>query len=498
MAQLNLFNGGLSTRLLPHLININEAVVLTNVDVSKGSLTPLKVDKDEGETVGKSMVYFKNKWVYSEDNLDYVVFQEKLYASNVGIPQKSNDGVTWYNLGIQKPISKPAVAINGAGNLTGTYQYCYTYYNSFDGTESQPSEYSAELVPSDNKIDITVVASSDPQVDRIRIYRLGGSFTVMVLAKEITNTNQTTEDNLDDLNVPGDILTSYLYGQAPSGLKYLTKANAMFFGALNDKLYFSEVAYINAWSPYSFIDFDEPITGIGACANGLLVFTEYSTYIVTGNSPTSLSKFLVSDNQGCLLHKSIKFISNTLLWLSHDGICTSNGTEVQVLTRPKLGKISFILPKDSVVYDDVYYLAHQDGIFVVDFRYGILLYNISGNADCFHVKNNILYYGKDNALYSLFTGDTYRNIKYLGPNLSDGSIATRKIYKLIKVYSSSDIVFNIYIDNKRAISKNLESGLNEIQLPTTLTEGYYITFEVAGTGTIYEIIYNIQGTQSGN
>ena len=131
--------------------------------------------------------------------------------------------------------------------------------------------------------------STDPQVTNIKLYRIGGTLTSFSLVVTLPNNTGTYTDNAIDVDLPGDILTSQNAGQAPSGLKYLTSANAMFFGALGDKLYFTEVAYVNNWSPYYFIDFDEPITGIGATANGLLVFTEYTTHIITGTSPTSLS-----------------------------------------------------------------------------------------------------------------------------------------------------------------------------------------------------------------
>lgn len=498
MAQLNYFNGGLSTRLALHLIGVNEALIHTNIDISKGTILPLKTDKDEATTVGKSMVYFKNKWVYSANDVDYVIFQEKLYYSDAtGIPQKSSDGVTFYNLGIAKAAFAPSVALVETGNLTGTYQYCYTYYNINDGSESMPSPYSAALVATADKVNVTVVASADPQVTNIRIYRLGGNLTVMSLVATITNTNQTYSDNLADTAIPADILVSSAYGQAPSGLKYLTKANAMFFGAIEDKLYFSEIAYVNAWSPYYFIDFDEPITAIGAVANGLIVCTEYTTHIITGTSPQTLSKYLLSSNQGCLVHKTMQFISNSLVWLSHDGLCATTGTDIQVITRAKLGKLSFLYPTAAIVYDDVYYLAHQDGMFVADLRFGSVFYNLTGTADCFHVKNNTLYYGLDNKLYSLFGGSNNRKVHYRSPNYPDGAISTIKNYKTIYAYSSGDLTITIYIDGKRVTSDNLVAGMQEVHIPQQSRLGYYIGFEVAGIGELIELEYKVEGRQNG-
>ena len=605
MAQLNNFSGGLSTKLLPHLININEATIHHNIDVDKGSLYPLKTDKDEDTTVGKSMIYFKNKWVYSSVVLNYVIFQEKLYYTDgIGVPQKSSDGINWSDLGISKPSLKPTVAVIGLNiaapiaptitqdtgllngyyryrysyysttltqestpssmtgykgftsqlaNLTlvpsgtsgidkikiyrqgegltdmtliavipssstsyidntidtsvlggelvqhgvsGTAIYCYTYYNSIDGSESQPSAYSDELEVNNSKIQVSLIASTDTQIDKIRLYRLSQDITSMSLVVELDNTTQDYIDNLLDTEIEGDILSSTYYGKPLQGLKYLTSHNAMFFAAIDDKLYFSEIAYVNAWSPYYFLDFDEPITGIGATQNGLLVFTEYTTYIITGSTPTSLSKYLLSKNQGCILHNSIQFLSNTLIWLSHDGICASAGSDVQVISRPKLGKFKLLYPTASMVYNDIYYLSHQDGLFVVDFRTTPIFYTVSGNADCFHVKNNTPYYGYNNKLYSMFTGDRYRTLKYRSPNFAEGSIGNFKKFKTIYVFSDAGMIFDIYVDNKKALSKNLTNGINEIKLPTTMTEGYYISFEIQGDATLYEIQYPIEGRQS--
>lgn len=377
MAQLNYFNGGLSTRLAPHLIQVNEATTCVNVDITSSTLKPLKQDKDMSISVNKNIIFFKNSWVSSNDNVYYVIFQDKLYRSGSGIPQKSSDGSTWYNLGIVPP-PKPLIMTRTPGVLNGTYAYCYTYYNINDGTESAPSPYTPYFDLVNEQVGLTHTASTDPQVTNIRFYRIGGDLTVMSLVATIANTTAAIGDvanyfvdNIPNDDIPGDILTSEHAGQAPAGLQYLTKSNAMLFGAVSDKLYFSEVAFVNNWSPYYFIDYDEPITGLGATQNGLLVFTEYSTYLVTGTTPETLSSYLLSSNQGCIKHKSIKFLANTLMWLSHDGLCASTGTDIQVITRPKLGKVVLVNPKSAAVYDDVYYLAYEDYILCADFRFGL-------------------------------------------------------------------------------------------------------------------------------
>jgi hypothetical protein len=498
MAQLNHFNGGLSTRIAPHLINTNEAQVYTNVDVTGVSLRPLKGDTDEAKTVAKYMFNFNDGWVSSTSYKTYVEFQEKLYYTNgSGRPQKSSDGNTWYNLGIVKPAAAPTIALDGAGPLTGTYQYCYTYYNNNDGTESQPSALSSELVTSSNRVNITLVASTDAQVTNLRLYRVGGNLSQFGLVAQFDNTLGIYRDDIADIDIPGDVLDSYNNKEAPTGLKYLTEANAMFFGAVGDKLYFSDVAYVDYWSEFYFIDFDREITGIGNTPNGLLVFTKYHTYIVTGNSPTTLSKYLLSGAQGCLLHKSIQSLSNSIIWLSSDGVCVSVGGDIQVATREKLGKLTINGPKCSAVYDDTYYLSYTNGTLILDSRFGGVISESTAKYDGLHITNDILYASIGNKLYSVGTSTSSNSLEWMSPLISEGAMTMLKNYKNIYINNTGDLTFKVYIDGQLVGTKQLNSGIEEFKLPQQERLGYTIQFQVTGTGTLREIEYKAEGRQNG-
>ena len=275
MAQVNLFNSGLSTRLEPHLIQTSEAVEYENINNSIGSLGPIQGDTDEGETVDSTIVNFQDAWLSADTVVDYLEFQETLYYSDgTGKPQKTDDGTTFYNLGIEWPENAPGTADNGSGSLSGTYQYCYTYYNDNDGTESAQSVYSDE--ETFIGFQVTVEASADPQVTNIRLYRLGGALSSMTLVTTLTNTNQTYTDIVADVDIAGNVvLDAYNNQPAPTGLTHLIEANAMLFGSIGAKLYYSEIAEPNYWSTFNFIDVDSDITGIGAVSNGLLVFTKF-------------------------------------------------------------------------------------------------------------------------------------------------------------------------------------------------------------------------------
>lgn len=495
--QLNLFNGGLSTRFASHLIQQTEAIEYDNIDTQYGALVPMNGNTDMNISVTKSIYNFKNNWISANEDRTYVEFQSKLYYSNgIGKPQRTMDGVTWHNVGIDKPTSIVVTSNSTPSTMTGTYQYCYTYYNSLEDIESVPSTYSTELVTTLTSFNISVVASTDTQVDKIRIYRLGGDNITMSKVVELSNTSTTYVDSIGDAFISGEVLDSYTNNPAPSGLKYLTESNTMFFGAIGDKLYYSDIAYVNYWNPFYFIDFDDTITGIGNVQNGLLVFTKFKTYIIVGNGPTTLSKYLLSTNQGCVAHSSIQYVKNTLIWVSTDGICASTGGDLEVISKNNLGKLS-MAPICSIVYDEVYYVSTQSYTLLVDFRFGLSFGKLTNSIDSLTIYNDTLYGAINSKLYSIGTSTQKLSMHYLSPLFSDGSISLLKNYKSIYVHSTGNINFKVYIDGELLSNKDLESGVEEVKILQHLRTGYHIQFEVTGTGSIYEIEYKAEGRQNG-
>jgi hypothetical protein len=506
MAQILQFNGGKKTRLSPHLLNLNEGVIYLNIDNTSTSLAPIQSDLNEVQNFGAntSFYHFGGGWIARSYSTSYVEFQEKLYFSDSsGIPQKTSDGSTFFNLGISTPSSKPTTVANDAVDPldTKTRQYCYTYYNANDGTESAPSEYSNELSYTTDNVTITnITVSTDPQVTHIRLYRLGGAYSEMLLVVELAKTATSYADTVSDINIPGSALSSQNGGQAPSGLAHLSEYNAMLFGAISDKLYFSDVSFVNDWSPFFFLDFDSTIIGLGSTPNGLLVFTKDKTYIVSGSNPVSLSKILLHGTQGCINHKTIKYIDNTLAWLSMDGICTSNGSSVHILTLDALGKLSYTAIS-AEIWDSQYYLFHTLGTLVIDFRYGQPIYkdmSLVVNGTWYSSKFDKLYYVTAlGALYSLFNGSSVIPYTFKTGRLTEGLITMLKNYKVFYAYIEGTAQLKIYIDGSLVLTKSLVTGFNEVKIPQAERHGYYIEFEFTGTGKVLELEYKVEGRQNG-
>jgi len=381
--------------------------------------------------------------------------------------------------------------------LSGNIQYAYTYYNINDGSESRFSPLTDEIEVVSGKVKLTgFVKSSDPQVTHIRLWRVGGDLVEFTLVAELSKDVTEFIDDIKNEDLSYETLRDDNLGQAKE-FNYMTEYNNMLFGIRDTKLYFSDVGNMNAWSPYNFIDFPDILTGIGATPNGLLVFTKYKTYIVTGNSPETLNKFLLDATQGCISNTSIQSINGICLWASTDGICASSGGPAQIQTIDRLGKLK-LKPLASAVYDNVYYLSCDDKTYALDTRFNEpCIRTLDSVYTCLQVYDDTLYGNKNQRLVELFNGLNNISYHYKSPKLTEGLLSMVKNYKVIYVYSKGDNELTVYIDGNKVINKKLQDGLNEIKIPQPYRLGYYLELELTGTGIVYEIEYKAEGRQNG-
>jgi len=376
--------------------------------------------------------------------------------------------------------------------LQGTYQYALTYLNSSDGSESGPSTLSAELDLSDggsvtvNNIPVSV----DPQVDKKRLYRIGGNLTTLTLVVELDNATTSYADLLSDTEVVGTLIDTTIALPAPNNLAYLAQAYAMLFAAQGSKLRFTPIGKPDQWPELYFLQFDADITGIAAVANGLLVFTKFKTFIVTGTGPTSLSQQPLTTNQGCLAFESVQVLSGAALWVSSDGLCLSNGGEPIVISKNQLGKQELVV-KDSAIHDEVYYALLADNTMLAyDFAYSKIFKTFSLGNESIVVGNDVLYGWSAGELQTLFTSPGYETLKYVSPRFIEGSVTEQKTYKNVHVYHKGDIIFKVLIDDVLVVTAVLSGeDTTWIKVPQSLQRGNFIQFDIEGTGEVYEIEY---------
>lgn len=431
----------------------------------------------------------------------YTIKLYRMYSSKIKLV-----GSTTYYSGVT--ISDTVLNIGTASDIsssysTGVYTYCYTFYDSINDIESAPS------LPSDEVSRLNTLLSNfevttNTTVDKIRIYRIGGVLTNYTLVEELyyTGTLVSYYDNIPDMDIAGNHICDSFNNTPPiEGLKYLTESYAMLFAAKQDKLYYSDIGKPYAWPATNFLDFDSDITGIGAISNGLLVFTKYKTFIVTGNSPDSFSKYLLSSAQGCISHKSIQFVDNNLIWLSTDGLCTSNGGSITVPSMLLIGKLDFLVNiYSSAVLDNVYYLSYSnalgDKLLVLDFRYGAIIRYISTQGTHIVATLDNLYQNYNNTLQRLLSGAELE-FTYKSAMLTEGKYSVYKTYKDMYIKYKGSFVVRVYID-KTLTNEVTITGEDVYNLKFKgLSKGYGLEIEIVGTGTIEEIDYTVVGRQNG-
>lgn len=123
-----------------------------------------------------------------------------MYIGDILKMRKVSSGNVVYQVGIDPPAAPPAVALNGAGNLVGTYTWRYRY-RSDEGVRSVATDASAALTPNSEKVDVTLVASADPQVTKIDVFRQGGALTSYRFVGTTANVNGVFTDNSSDLDI---------------------------------------------------------------------------------------------------------------------------------------------------------------------------------------------------------------------------------------------------------------------------------------------------------
>lgn len=497
--KVNLFNGGLNTRVAPHLANPNEAVVFNNIDSSTGILKPIKKTTNTSTVVSDYFWYFNSAWVSSTTAREYVDFKSKLYWTEDSATAKVYDGTNTYQLGITAPVATATAVAGGSGNLTGTYTYCFTFYDDSTGVESPPNSATTEITVTTKSIDLSSIpTSSDSQVDKVRIYRIGGTLTQYTLVDTINEGTTTYNDNIADTDVDGHILDSQNYHEAPVGLRYLTEHNSVFFGAVADKLYFTPVAKPYAWGELDFIDLPGTITGIGSTPTGLAVFMQNKTYIVTGTEPVDFSRQIFDENQGCVNNDTIATLKGMLIWLSEDGFCVTQGGLVEVISRPKLGKLN-VTSINAVTYDDVYYLLLSDKILALDLRYepAYKEYNI-GSLDRLGVFSDTLYAVIDGYIHTLFTAVKDKDYSWKSPEFTEGDISMYKTYKDIYLHLDGQVRIEVFIDGNSVLYTSVSGkGIKNFKVPQAKQKGSTIQFSLKGTGVVNEIEYKVVGRQNG-
>jgi hypothetical protein len=346
---INDFRGGLNKKTSEYSIKRNEAVGLINTTFDEyGSLVVRKgyqklTDKpvSSGNNVVNSMfkyykksgvgyliatagtgVYYDNNSVWTSIGSDvtftanqrfkFTVFDDLLYMTN-----GANKPCVWSGagnirqVGIVAPSSGTTTLASSGLCTDGVHQVKITYYNSTDDVESAAYGLTERTCGGgNNKITLgSLAASTDPQVDKVRIYMTVAGGTDFYLVTEQVDTTTTYDISLSDATLQGNAsfpnTSNY---PPPTDCRYIATSKRRLFLAHNStyksRLYYSESGAPEYFPLTNYLDISKDdgdvITGIMPFNDYLYVFKGNSTYAVVDPADPSTSTIQeISRHLGC-------------------------------------------------------------------------------------------------------------------------------------------------------------------------------------------------------
>lgn len=264
----------------------------------------------------------------------------------------------------------PNVTFTGTG-LTANigYQYVYCYGNSVTGHLSSPCLASNVVKPANQSMSIPLVASSDPQVNQIRVFRSTDSVAAATTAgiyfeiptSPYANSNASVTDSAADTALlVNSIAPLPSFNDPPvgaAGFRGMVYFSGRIWGFANNKVYFSaleecvqgvpEESFVSG-AAGNFWTFDQPVQGLGVAGNGdnqtLIVFCGGRIYGIFGNTLDTFRRFVISRRRGCRNQNCISSMGGMVTWLdSSNQIWATDGSSMQELSidiRPDLAGIT--------------------------------------------------------------------------------------------------------------------------------------------------------------
>ena len=147
-----------------------------------------------------------------------------IYLTGFDVPKKVTTGGTVSNWGFIAPTSNPSLAdYTPTGNLSpsSTYRYQVTFLNDTTGERSNPNPavMSHTTGATIRSIRLTSIpTSSDPQVNRIEIWRSYTNGSALFLLTDIAEGTTSYNDSAADSTLDGAELISYDNNNKPSGV----------------------------------------------------------------------------------------------------------------------------------------------------------------------------------------------------------------------------------------------------------------------------------------
>lgn len=197
------------------------------------------------------------------------------------------------------------------------------------------------------------------------------------------------------------------------------------------------------------VDYSEAVTGLGENWDRLMVFTEYSAYMISGVSP--LTKKKVWD-VGCSNHRTIKNMGPYMLWANRDGVFMSQGGSNPTNIAGRV--IDFIRFSNMTnafaeVVDEEYHLhigsVTVNGISYTNctliFNLPTLTWRLNEYGDAFNIFAKFYLTGQDYLWMGTTDGDVVRLGKYTDSTILTTDASTGATLKIDSFFQTGAIDF---------------------------------------------------------
>lgn len=292
----------------------------------------------------------------TQDYRSMAIAMDKLYigANDTTGPRKYVGGQSaLWKAGIVAPTTKPSTAEGAAGNPSGTYTHYYTYYNSVTEEESDPSPISDSLVVSNKQITVSgFVASTDPQVNKINIYRNPHGVSAWYYVGQKNNDTNNFTDNVADANL--GIELSIRNAPPPKSAVMLWHLNRMYYVDDDNpsRIYISEPFKPGSVYSESYLDIEVgdggEIVRLISCYDNIIALKNTGVYCIELDKayPEESDYIILSADYGCIAPMSAENIGEDVIFLSPEGLkfISNAGTTLK--------EIGVMLPTEGGKYID--------------------------------------------------------------------------------------------------------------------------------------------------
>lgn len=272
-------------------------------------------------------------------------------------------GTTTWKWGIDSPVVAPTIGLSGTG-INGLAGYYYTQtYGRGTGTgstavvvhESSPSPISVCTgIFTNMEVDVTLVASTDSQVNQIHVYRTtdGGANTpdemLEITGSPFANINQVVVDTTLDADLGNSGPPFLRNDPPPPSLGFIWYAGRV-WSFLGNTVYYSGFEEIAQGVPEecwpggldgNFYPYDREVQALAPMDSGIAIFTPKRIYGIDGDSLDTFRRFTLLDKRGTRAIASVVAVGNSIAWFDTSSqVWVSDLGEIGAAIRPDLANI---------------------------------------------------------------------------------------------------------------------------------------------------------------